>query len=47
MKTKIVKCHTADSKPVKQEVSSTVILTLEYSLFKGMIDALPTNIGLR
>ncbi len=26
MKTKIVSCHTADSKPVKQEVNSTVIL---------------------
>ncbi len=25
IKTKIVSCHTADSKPVKQEVSSTVI----------------------
>jgi hypothetical protein len=26
MKTKIVSCHTADSKPIKQEVNSTVIL---------------------
>jgi hypothetical protein len=26
IKTKIVRCHTADSKPVKQEVKSTVIL---------------------
>jgi hypothetical protein len=26
IKTKIVSCHTADSKPVKQEVNSTVIL---------------------
>ncbi len=26
MKTKIVSCHTGDSKPVKQEVNSTVIL---------------------
>jgi len=26
IKTKIVSCHTADSKPVKQEVSGTVIL---------------------
>jgi hypothetical protein len=26
IKTKIVSCHTADSKPVKQEVSSTVII---------------------
>ncbi len=26
MKTNIVSCHTADSKPVKQEVSGTVIL---------------------
>ena len=27
IKTKIVSCHTGDSKPVKQEVSGTVILT--------------------
>jgi hypothetical protein len=26
MKTKIVSCHTADSKPVKQEVNGTMIL---------------------
>ncbi len=26
IKTKIVNCHTADSKPVKQEVKGTVIL---------------------
>jgi hypothetical protein len=26
IKTKIVRCHTADSKPVKQEVNGTVIL---------------------
>ncbi len=26
IKTKIVSCHTADSKPVQQEVNSTVIL---------------------
>jgi len=26
IKTKIVCCHTADSKPVKQEVNGTVIL---------------------
>ncbi len=26
IKTKIVSCHTPDSKPVKQEVNSTVIL---------------------
>jgi hypothetical protein len=26
IKTKIVSCHTADAKPVKQEVNSTVIL---------------------
>jgi hypothetical protein len=26
IKTKIVRCHTADTKPVKQEVNSTVIL---------------------
>jgi hypothetical protein len=28
IKTKIVSCHTVDSKPVKQEVNSTVILPL-------------------
>jgi hypothetical protein len=26
IKTKIVSCHTADSKPVEQEINSTVIL---------------------
>jgi hypothetical protein len=26
IKTKIVSCHTADSKPVKQEVNGTVML---------------------
>jgi hypothetical protein len=32
IKTKIVSCHTADSKPVKQEVNSTMILpTLLFS----------------
>ncbi len=34
IKTKIVSCHTADSKPVKPEVNSTVILPPLYSLFK-------------
>jgi hypothetical protein len=28
IKTKLVSCHTADSKPVKQEVNGTVILPL-------------------
>ncbi len=28
IKTKIVSCHTADSKPVKQEANSTMILPL-------------------
>jgi hypothetical protein len=28
IKTKIVSCHTANSKPVKQEVNGTVILPL-------------------
>jgi len=32
MKTKIVSCHTTNSKPVKQEVNGTVILPLWYSL---------------
>jgi hypothetical protein len=34
IKSKIVSCHTADSKPVKQEVNSTVTLPLLYSLQK-------------
>jgi hypothetical protein len=34
IKTKIVSCHTADFKPVKQEVNSTVILPpLVFSVF--------------
>ncbi len=32
IKTKIVSCHTADSKPVKQEVNSTAIILPWYSL---------------
>jgi hypothetical protein len=41
LKTKIVSCHTADSKPVKQEVNGTVILPplvfpgLTFSSFKN------------
>jgi hypothetical protein len=34
IKTKIVSCHTADSKPVKQEVNGTVICPLKYSLVR-------------
>jgi hypothetical protein len=34
IKTKIVSCHTADSKPVKQEVNGTVILPP--SVFPGI-----------
>jgi hypothetical protein len=41
IKTKIVSCHTADSKPVKQEVNSTVILP-PLTVFP----ALPINIRL-
>ncbi len=37
IKTKIVSSHTADSKPVKQEVNGTVILPLWYSLDKHSI----------
>ncbi len=33
IKTKIISCHTADSKPVEQEVNGTVILPPWYSLF--------------
>ncbi len=36
IKTKIVSCHTADSKPVKQEVNSTVILPP--LVFPGLTD---------
>jgi hypothetical protein len=32
IKTKIVCCHTADSKPVKQEVNGTVILPEPFSI---------------
>jgi hypothetical protein len=35
IKTKIVSCHTADSKPVKQEVNGTVILPPQYSLVES------------
>jgi hypothetical protein len=35
IKTKIASCHTGDSKPVKQEVNSTVILPP--SLFPGSV----------
>jgi hypothetical protein len=31
IKTKIVSCHTANSKPVKQEVNGTVILPFSIS----------------
>jgi hypothetical protein len=39
IKMKIVSCHTADSKPVKQEVNSTVILPS--LVFHGLADRLP------
>jgi hypothetical protein len=32
IKTKIVSCHTTDSKPVKQEVNGTVILPSPFSI---------------
>ncbi len=35
MKTQIVSCHTADSKPVKQEVNGTV--TLPPLVFPGQV----------
>jgi hypothetical protein len=35
IKTEIVSCHTADSKPVKQEINGSVILTL--LVFPGYI----------
>jgi hypothetical protein len=41
IKTKFVSCHTADSKPVKQEVNSTVILPP--SVFSGYTYRFFTN----
>jgi len=38
IKTKNVVCHTADSKPVKQEVNGTVILPL--SVFPALVNSL-------
>jgi hypothetical protein len=35
IKTKIVSCHAANSKPVKQEVNSTMILP--YLVFPGVL----------
>jgi hypothetical protein len=35
IKTKIVSCHTADSKPVKQEVNGTVILPAKVETHSG------------
>ncbi len=36
IKTNIISCHTADSKPVKQEVNSTLILT--HLIFPGTLN---------
>jgi hypothetical protein len=38
IKTKIVSCHTADSKPVKQEVNGTVILPTLVFPDKGSVE---------
>jgi hypothetical protein len=38
IKTKIVCCYTADSKPVKQEVNGTEILSLKYSLVAASLE---------
>ncbi len=45
IKTKIVSCHTADSKPVKHEVNGTVILPP--SVFPALINmrTMPTKAG--
>jgi hypothetical protein len=40
MKTKIVGCHTADSKPDKQEINGTLILTPLVFPVKKLIDTL-------
>ncbi len=53
IKTKIVSCHTAYSKPVKQEVISTVILpplvfpgtTLESLALRSGVQILPQKLG--
>ncbi len=37
IKMKIVSCHTADSKPVKQEVNGTVLLALYCSLLNAIL----------
>jgi hypothetical protein len=44
IKTKIVSCHTANSKPVKQEVNSTVILP--HLVFPALMYAKKDIIGL-
>ncbi len=46
IKTKIVSCHTADSKPVKQEVNSTVILPPLVFPGQGITNRGPSNLTL-
>ncbi len=53
IKTKIVSCYTADSKPVKQEVNGTVILpplifparTLKLKMIRCVIPLRATHVG--
>ncbi len=42
---KIVSCHTADSKPVKQEVSGTVILPLLVFLGKPQMSIVEASVS--
>ncbi len=42
---KIVNCYTADSKPVKQEVSGTVILPLLVFLGKPQMSIVETSVS--
>ncbi len=44
VKTNIVSCHTADSKPVKQEVNGTVILPpLVFTALTSLLNILQAN----
>jgi hypothetical protein len=45
IKTNIVSCHTADSKPVKQEVNGTVILPLLVFPGLSVIVSLPVEVA--
>jgi hypothetical protein len=46
IKTKIVSCHTANSKPVKQEVNGTEILPPLVFRATGLVPARPSQVRL-